>query len=314
MTMHHSFSVEYAAEYGIEEAILIHHFQHWIAINKRMGKNKHDNGTWTYQTQEYISANFPYFKDRHKTARIIKSLINKKVLKKGNFNRSKYDRTAWYAFVNEQKFLGSVQEDPSLREKGDSPQTLCENAQSNERKCTMEKAETHNELSENAQPIPDIKTNAKKKKDIYPPKIAFREYVELTQDQHDDLIAEYGKEQAEIMFEMLNDAKASKGYKYKSDYHVLKRTGWVLKAYNKNQADCKPSAASPADNRKWAEDKAQEYINHACRIDFAPSQVEFTPTKGADQNIIAIPYTDKAFREQFDNALRKKSFSRRSKL
>ena len=40
---HHSFDVYLAAEYGIQEAIMIHHFQHWIGVNMRKKNGKKQN-------------------------------------------------------------------------------------------------------------------------------------------------------------------------------------------------------------------------------------------------------------------------------
>ena len=34
-TLNHSFNTRYAEEYGIEGAILIFHFHHWIAYNAK---------------------------------------------------------------------------------------------------------------------------------------------------------------------------------------------------------------------------------------------------------------------------------------
>ena len=101
--MHHSFDIHLAAQYGVEEAILIHHFQHWINLNQEKGINFYENATWSYQTRESIADHFPYL-DRHKVRRLTDKLVKLKVLKKGNFNKSKFDKTIWYAFCDEKIF------------------------------------------------------------------------------------------------------------------------------------------------------------------------------------------------------------------
>lgn len=115
-SIHHTFDIDLAAEYGIQEAILIHHFQLWIRHNKSLKRNLIEGKTWSYQTLEEITAHFPYIGkdriaeviDRLCTGRSRRSKNQKKefepVLLKRNFNKSKYDRTTWYAFVNEEKF------------------------------------------------------------------------------------------------------------------------------------------------------------------------------------------------------------------
>lgn len=151
-SLHHSFDTLLAEKYGLEEAILIHHFQHWIAINKRMGRNNHEGKTWMYQTQDKMAAHFPYWKNRVKVKRLIKRLIDLKVIIKGNFNRSAYDRTSWYAFADENKFIQGVEYDPSLDDKSD---------QCIGQKRPMEETEATNGLDESDRPIPDTKTDTK---------------------------------------------------------------------------------------------------------------------------------------------------------
>jgi len=118
-SLHHSFDIDLAAEYGVEEAILIHHFQHWISLNRKRKKNFHEGRTWSYQTIQEIADHFPYW-----TLDEVRNLIERlcgghcrfskskkkdfhPVLKKGNFNKRKMDKTSWYAFTDEEKFLNS---------------------------------------------------------------------------------------------------------------------------------------------------------------------------------------------------------------
>lgn len=99
----HGFSVENAISYGIECAILINHFQYWIDHNKAMGRNFYDGHTWMYQTQKEIAAVYPYWSEDvvYKT---ITKLVEKDVLIKGNYNKTPFDKTTWYAFKNEEMF------------------------------------------------------------------------------------------------------------------------------------------------------------------------------------------------------------------
>ena len=140
---HHSVDVELASEYGIEEAILIHHFQHWVGVNKRLKRNEHEGRTWTYQTFEEIAAHFSYWspdKIRDIIARLTEGRSRRaknkdqkefeSVLITGNFNKSKFDRTTWYAFRDQEKF------------------TKWANAQ-------MESGECPNPFGEMPKPIPD---------------------------------------------------------------------------------------------------------------------------------------------------------------
>lgn len=130
-SIHHSFDIQLAAVYGVHEAILIHHFQHWIRINKCKGNNQRDDRTWTYQTRDDIAALFPYF-TYDQVRRLTDKLVESGILRKGNYNKSVWDKTIWYAFENEDIFIIG-----------------------NFAKSTDESAKS---TDESARPIPDTKT------------------------------------------------------------------------------------------------------------------------------------------------------------
>ena len=102
--MEHSFDIEHASLYGIEEAIFIRHFQFWLLKNQANQKNQFDNRTWTYNSVKSYAKLFPYMTEA-RIRRTIESLLNQKVIVKGNYNKSGYDRTAWFAFNDESIFL-----------------------------------------------------------------------------------------------------------------------------------------------------------------------------------------------------------------
>lgn len=152
-TVHHSFDINVAQEYGVREAILIHHFQHWIRHNKETKKNFYEGRTWSYQTLDEIAAWFPYL-SKSEVFDLLERLCEGKgrrskkeelefepVLMKGNYNKSSYDRTIWYAFVDESKWILA--------------QAKMEISQSQNRNCPE------------PTPIPDTKPDTKK--NIKPP-------------------------------------------------------------------------------------------------------------------------------------------------
>lgn len=99
----HSFDVEHARLYGVNCAILIYHIQFWIRQNQKMGRNFHDGRTWMYQTQKEIAAIYDYWSE-DMVFRILKKLVDNGVLITGNFNKTQFDQTKWYAFKNEEMF------------------------------------------------------------------------------------------------------------------------------------------------------------------------------------------------------------------
>lgn len=119
----HSFNVQYAATYGVSEAVLIAHFQKWINHNIVMKKNFHDGRTWMYQTRAEISAWFPYFTEKQ-VRTLIDKLVKYGVIIKGNYNTSNFDKTVWYAFKDEEIFTTAQTVQSSAIQKGQSSDRL----------------------------------------------------------------------------------------------------------------------------------------------------------------------------------------------
>ena len=98
--MEHQFNVNFAKKYGIEEAILIHNMYFWINKNAVNNKHLYNGHYWTYNTQKALSDLFPYIHET-KIQRSLKHLYECGFIIKGNFNKTKLDRTCWYAFSDE---------------------------------------------------------------------------------------------------------------------------------------------------------------------------------------------------------------------
>ena len=97
--MEHRFQVELAMIYGVEEAVLIENFVHWIQKNKTNNKHYHDGRYWTYNSAKAFAEQFPYMTES-KVKRALSKLVELGVITKGNYNENQYDRTCWYAFTD----------------------------------------------------------------------------------------------------------------------------------------------------------------------------------------------------------------------
>lgn len=104
--MEYSFNTEHAEKYGVNEAIMIKNFQFWIKKNLANKYSNHDGRTWTYNSAVAFNELFPFW-SLGQINRILKSLITQEVLIVGNYNKAKYDRTKWYAFLDETSFISS---------------------------------------------------------------------------------------------------------------------------------------------------------------------------------------------------------------
>ena len=96
--MNHSFNIEIATKYGIEEAIIMENMYFWLEKNKANGKHIKDGQVWTYNSQKALSIIFPYI-TRSKIQRVMAKLEKEGLINKGNYNEKKYDKTTWYALT-----------------------------------------------------------------------------------------------------------------------------------------------------------------------------------------------------------------------
>lgn len=94
--MNHSFNTQIAFEYGIVEALLLERFYFWIEKNIANEKHFHDGYYWTYTSVKALNEIYDYVTPS-KLGRAIKHLETEGLLLKGNYNKSAYDRTCWYA-------------------------------------------------------------------------------------------------------------------------------------------------------------------------------------------------------------------------
>ena len=130
--MQHSFNVEIAKKYGILEAVLLNHLWFWIKKNKANNTNYFDGNYWTYNSKKAFSELFPYASERQ-IDYALKKLIDCGLVITGNYNKSSYDRTLWYAITK----VGY---------------SILQN-------CEMETTKLLNGNDEIVQPIPDINTD-----------------------------------------------------------------------------------------------------------------------------------------------------------
>jgi hypothetical protein len=94
--MTHLFNVEFAEKYGVNEAIILSNFIHWLKVNHANNRNIHEGKAWTYNTRKALTEIFPYWNDQQ-IYRIIQSLIKQGAVVAGNFSTDQRDRTVWYS-------------------------------------------------------------------------------------------------------------------------------------------------------------------------------------------------------------------------
>lgn len=95
-----AFDTQEAAQYGVDEAIMINYFRYWIRHNRANNHNQIDGKFWTYNTIPALSSFFGFWTEKQ-VRRILNSLMDQDVLVKANHNQKGYDRTTWYSFTRE---------------------------------------------------------------------------------------------------------------------------------------------------------------------------------------------------------------------
>jgi hypothetical protein len=121
--MEHHFNIIIAEKYGVEGAIIIHNLMFWISKNEANNKHFYDDTYWTYNSLEAFTKQFPYW-SRRQIERILNSLEINGAIIKGNYNKSSYDRTTWYALTDMVKCIYANGETHFTKRGNGYPQTV----------------------------------------------------------------------------------------------------------------------------------------------------------------------------------------------
>lgn len=98
MSLQHHFNITIAQKYGIHVALFLDHMAFWITKNVANNHNLHDGACWTRNTVEAYTAIFPYLTPKQ-IRKVITDCQKYGLLKVGNYNKLKYDRTGWYSLT-----------------------------------------------------------------------------------------------------------------------------------------------------------------------------------------------------------------------
>ena len=162
--MQHSFNVNVAIKYGVNQSIILNNLYFWIEKNRANEKHFHDGYYWTYNNMKAFSVLFPYMTERQ-IDYAIKKLVDEGLVIKGNYNKSSYDRTCWYAITKEGY---SVLKNCEIEETK-AKQSILQNCEMDSTKakpcisqnCEMDFTNLSNGFHTIVSPIPDINTDNK---------------------------------------------------------------------------------------------------------------------------------------------------------
>lgn len=116
MSRSHSFSVDVAAAYDVDTALMLQHICFWYLKVVSDKVNKHNNEHWVRMKLTQMQAQFPYWSIKQ-IRRIVDNCLDQDLLKKGEFNDKKSDRTKWYTLTKKSKNLLNI----STQNKAEKP-------------------------------------------------------------------------------------------------------------------------------------------------------------------------------------------------
>lgn len=249
--MQHHFDIEIAEAYGLNEAIILNNIRFWVIHNEANGTNFHDGRYWTYNSMKAFEKLFPYMKPfAIRTA--LKTLEENGLIITGNYNKSSYDRTKWYALSDKAKLmfsqLNSICEKSQMESK-ENLNSICQIPQ-------LDLSSASNRNVENDEPIPDGKPDGKtiaETSDVKPDvKRAYGEYVnvKLTDADLSKLKADFPADWQERI-ERLSTYMASTGKTYKN--HLATIRSWARRDAERGDAgksSTRAAQSSPSTPRK----------------------------------------------------------------
>lgn len=222
MRSQHMFNVHIAAEYGLPEAVFVHHVYVLVLANEASGRNEHEGRFWTYDSAKAVCTSCPYWSPRQVEG-IIQRCREKGLILTAKWSGNAYDRTNWYTVTD---LVHSIYEKSEIESRKNpdgvtgKPESLKEQRETKGRP----KRETRAETEE---------------------KTACGEFgnVLLSDAERDKLHARWSAAQVAQEVEALSAYMASKGKRYASHYATL--LGWLKR-------DFPPDAKTTLIEEDWA--------------------------------------------------------------
>lgn len=235
---HHTLDKKAAKKCGVNSALILWHFRFWIDQNITNNRNFHDGHYWTYQSMDALCQTFDYLTPNQiRTA--VDKLVKDGYLLKGNYNKSSYNRTTWYAITEAGYAVFS--DCDTTNAPAENPNSICEISQMETGNSTNGSGTNHKSIrgtdidtdidtdmdTNTYPPNPpeggtgvDVPVSEKPNGKPEIPKIRYAEFVTMTEAEHQKLVERYGDAKTARMIEILDNYKGSKGVKYKSDYRA----------------------------------------------------------------------------------------------
>ena len=130
-----------AREIGLNEAIMLQQIHYWLLKSG----NEFEGAKWFYKTLEDWQTEFPFW-SAMTIRRTLGSLEKQKIIKIGNFNKKKFDKTKWFTIDYQRVNRRCVQNEQTYC--SDCTDGTVQNEQTNTRDYTETTTENNNNVSE----------------------------------------------------------------------------------------------------------------------------------------------------------------------
>lgn len=97
--MRYSFDSDVAVKVGVPGAVILNNLFYWIKHNEANETNFHDGTYWTYNSVKAFCELMPFW-SKNTLNRTLAKLEKECYIKTGNYNKSAYNRTKWYALTD----------------------------------------------------------------------------------------------------------------------------------------------------------------------------------------------------------------------
>jgi len=110
-------NIQACIDHSVDVAIFLNYMAQWSYHNLANNKNIHDGLVWTYNSIEAFKKYFPYWTSKQ-ILYVIKKAMDAGLVQKGNYNKSGYDRTSWYALTAKGRaYYPELNEPPSSEDR-----------------------------------------------------------------------------------------------------------------------------------------------------------------------------------------------------
>ena len=94
----HSFDVALAEAHGVDAALIIGHFLHFIEHHRANNTNFYEGHYWTYDSAASLAEKFPYW-SKNKIQKLLVKLEDKDLIVSGDFSEDRFKRPKYYRVV-----------------------------------------------------------------------------------------------------------------------------------------------------------------------------------------------------------------------